>query len=468
MARPLSGVSALTAEYEMLPRGGTVLCAVSGGADSMCMLHYLRAHGAEGGYALCAAHYNHHIRGAESDRDAAFVARWCGENGVPLTTGEGDVVAEANRRGLGVEEMAREMRYAFLQKAAEETGAQVIATAHNADDNAETLLLHLVRGSGLQGLTGIPPRRGNLVRPLLTTPRAEIEAYLAEQGVAHVEDSTNADAVYARNRLRRDVMPVLRGLNPRLTESLSATVRLLRADNDYLNARAAQAATAARWAEDDLVIRARLVAEQPDPVAVRMVRHMLEQMGDGSGKCTAAHLTAVVDLARGDDPSALVNLPEGLMAQRVYDELLLTSSAYPSPPLTATNLDPDGVCAWEGAGWQIFCRPALCAVQPKRPDHFFLSRERIKGQLVVRARRAGDEIALPLRDTKSLKKLFIDGKVPRLERGLVPILADDDGPLAVAGFGPSMPHLAREGEAAVEVCIAENGSRPHEKDGSTC
>ena len=259
----LETIKALTTEYDMLPRGGTVLCAVSGGADSMCLLHLLHTWAGEGGFRVAAAHYNHNLRGAESDRDAAFVAEWCAGQDIPCVIGAGDVAHEARARGLGVEETARQMRYEFLRGAADAMGCGRIATAHSADDNLETLLLHLVRGAGLHGLAGIPPRRGVVVRPLLTTSRAEIVAYLEANGVAHVEDSSNTDEGYARNRIRRQVVPVLRQLNPRLTESAAETMGYLRTDNDYLNAQAAAACQNARWAEDDLVIEARYIAQLP-------------------------------------------------------------------------------------------------------------------------------------------------------------------------------------------------------------
>ena len=169
----LETIKALTTEYDMLPRGGTVLGAVSGGPDSMCLLHLLHTWAGEGGFRVAAAHYNHNLRGAESDRDAAFVAEWCAGQDIPCVIGAGDVAHEARARGLGVEETARQMRYEFLRGAADAMGCGRIATAHSADDNLETLLLHLVRGAGLHGLAGIPPRRGVVVRPLLTTSRAE-------------------------------------------------------------------------------------------------------------------------------------------------------------------------------------------------------------------------------------------------------------------------------------------------------
>ena len=148
----LETIKALTTEYDMLPRGGTVLCAVSGGADSMCLLHLLHTWAGEGGFRVAAAHYNHNLRGAESDRDAAFVAEWCAGQDIPCVIGAGDVAHEARARGLGVEETARQMRYEFLRGAADAMGCGRIATAHSADDNLETLLLHLVRGAGLHGL----------------------------------------------------------------------------------------------------------------------------------------------------------------------------------------------------------------------------------------------------------------------------------------------------------------------------
>ena len=263
----LENIPALAAEYDMLPRGETILCAVSGGADSRCLLHLLWSGQEEGGYHVAAAHFDHCLRGEESRRDAAFVADWCRERQIPCHLGEGDVAREAEESGEGVEAAARRLRYAFLEDTAQKIGAGRIATAHNADDNGETLLLHLVRGSGLQGLTGIPPRRGNLVRPLLTTLRADIADYLERHGVPHVEDSTNTDTRYSRNFLRHQVMPLLRELNPNLTAALSSAARTLRTDNDYLTAQAARAAAAARWAEDDLVIRAEILAGLPAALA---------------------------------------------------------------------------------------------------------------------------------------------------------------------------------------------------------
>lgn len=444
----LEQVKALTTEYDMFPRGGKVLCAVSGGADSMCLLHLAWSMAEEGGFQVAAAHYHHGMRGAAADADAAFVETFCKERNISCVVERGDVYGQAQRLGLGVEETGRQLRYEFLRRTAEELGCNRIATAHNADDNLETLLLHLVRGAGLHGLAGIPPRRGEIVRPLLTTSRLDIEAYLAEHGLTHVEDCTNADESYARNRIRRQVVPVLRQLNPRLTESAAETMGYLRSDNDYLNAQAAAACAHARWAEDDLVIEARYIAQLPAAIAPRAARRMLEMMGDGNTDCSAAHLKAIVDLATGEDPSAVAFLPHGRLVQRVYKDLLFTTQSEPLPPFSPTPLNLDGETVPEGTPWRCRCWATTCPAEGE-PGVLYLAREAVEGELVLRPRQTGDEIALPRRGgTKTVKKLFIDEKVPRRDRERVPVLADGAGVLAVAGFGADQSRLAQPGQPA--------------------
>lgn len=442
-------------QHHMFPRGSTVLCAVSGGADSIYLLE--RLHGARApcllDFTVVAAHYNHHLRGEESDRDEqfvrSFVSNWCGEEHitshlpgqegdyivppVKLIVGHGDVAAEAKRRKQGIEETAREMRYAFLYETARAVGADVIATAHTADDNLETLLLHLARGCGLQGLTGIPPRQGMLVRPMLTTTRREIEDYLRRYSLPHIEDSSNADETYSRNKMRRQVLPLLEQFNPALRENSVDTIRYLRADNDYLNAQAAELTAQASMSGGDVSIPAALIARAPDPLAVRAVRELLAKTAGGATDCTAAHLEAVVALCRGDNPSGEVHLPLGRAARRVYGTLRITDR--PPPPPLAAFAPVRGENPVPGTDWVL----------------------RLDGDpwlgLTVRPRQTGDEIVLPGRPRRTLKKLFIDKKIPRLERERVPVLADGDGVLAVAGLGGNTAH-PRTGTARAEFVRA--------------
>ena len=297
----------------------------------------------------------------------------------------------------------------------------------------------------------IPPRRGRLVRPLLATSRAEITAYLEAHGLSHVEDASNADPAFARNKLRHQVLPLLQALNPRLEEALGESIRRLRADNDYLNAQAAGMAREAAWADDDLVIRAQLVARAPDPIAVRIIRWMLLEMGEH--QFSAAHLQAVVDLARSSAPSGRVDLAHGLTAYRVYGDLLLTVQGEdPLPPFTPVPLALEGETSLPEAGWALTCRRAVTPAEaPQGGNHFFLDPARLSGPLVLRPRQTGDRLALPGRGEKTVKKLLIDGKVPRRLRERVPVLADGAGVVWLGGFGPHRDRLAAPGVEALEV-----------------
>lgn len=224
-------------ELNLLPRKGLILCALSGGGDSVALLHFLKSYG----FAVMAAHFDHGIR-PNSAEDAAFCRRFCAELGVECRVGTGRI----GERPGNLEANAREARYEFLHAVAAETGAAVIATAHTANDNLETVLLHLCRGCGLNGLGGIQPRRGNIVRPMLQTTRRGVEKYLEENGLEFVTDQTNLDDHYARNRIRHRVIPVLESINPKVVERAAEMTRLLREDEAALRILAAQTPEEAR------------------------------------------------------------------------------------------------------------------------------------------------------------------------------------------------------------------------------
>lgn len=452
---------------DMLPEGCTVLCAVSGGADSICLLHRLNALRMVRPFTLAAAHYNHHLRGAESDRDEAFVRRfvtgYCGAQRlctpegertappVELIVGGGDVAAQAKEGRTGLEETARAMRYNFLNETADRIGADFIATAHTADDNAETLLLHLLRGSGLRGLTGIQPVQGRLIRPLLAATRQTIERYLTLYSVPYVEDSSNGENIFLRNRLRHQVMPLLEELAPGFTERSRETLTTLRADEDYLIAQADKLAAQAVSQDGGLVISAGVIASAPDPLAVRAVRRLIGTVNDGDQDCGGAHLEAVVRLCRGSGPSAQVSLPWGLTARRVYDNLVLAPLARPEVP-QPVPLALEGETVYGETGWTVACRRTVCPEAPSADAHvFYLACGKVEGTLFLRSRRTGDVLRLPGRRARTLKKLMIDRKIPRLRRALLPVLADDAGVAAAAELGPDTDRLAAPGEAAFEI-----------------
>lgn len=413
-----------------------VLCAVSGGVDSMYLLCRLR----ELGYDVIAAHFDHRLRGEESERDARFVRDFCAENGIRCVVGSGDVAAYARENALGTEEAAREMRYAFLEKTAEELAAGCIATAHNANDNAETMLFHLARGSGLRGLGGIPPVRGNIVRPMLSVTRAEAEAYLAARGIPHVEDSTNAHDDYARNRIRHAVVPVLEQINAGFIENAARCAGQLRADEEYLSAMAAEhiarhgAASAALCA-------------LPQPIAARVV---MQLAGDN---LSSRHIEAVLHIAQN---GGAADIPGGRV-RRVNGALVF--GAAEKDPLPDREVTA-GQTLLPEAGLRLDCRFAVEAAGVYRPfTTFFFSSDKICGKIYVTARKAGDRMRPVGRGcTKSLKQLFAEAGVDAAERGAWPVVRDERGVLAVYGIGIDERACARPGEPdAVKIEFTRQG-----------
>lgn len=404
----------------LLPAGCTVLCAVSGGADSVCLLDLVRR---LGDVTVLCAHFDHGIRGAESARDAAFVEALCEEWGVPFFLGRGDVPAYAAENGLSIETAARELRYAFLERTAKEQGADVIATAHNLNDNAETILFRMARGTGLRGLAGIPARRGKIVRPLLQTPRRDIEEYLAAHNIPHVEDSTNAEPDAARNRVRRDVLPMLESVHPGAAAGIVRMSETLAEDEAFLASLAEE--RLARWGG---AIPAKELCALPRPVARRALARWL------GGELSRERFDALLRFAAlpGD---GVLELP----GRRIRRELgRLRPDEGNAPPLEERALLPGETLLYPGR-WQILCElcPAGTEIQTSF-NTFCFSYANICGKLTVASRAAGDTIVLRRRGgTRSVSKLLGEAGIPVSQRAAVPVLRDEAGPLAVYGVGQS-------------------------------
>lgn len=430
-------------KYDMLPREGIVLCAVSGGKDSMYLLEKLRALAPETGFALHCAHFDHRLRGTESDRDREFVRDYCATRGIPCHIGAGDVAAYAAAQGLGIEEAARILRYAFLEKTADEIGALRIATAHTADDNAETLLMNLTRGSGLKGLSGIPPVRGRVIRPLLTTTTAEILLWLEENGIPHVEDATNALEDARRNRVRHRIIPELRALNTGFDENLIRCQRLLREDEAYFDTLSAE--FLAKNAVSSGVLAADF-ATLPAPVSARVLARLVP------AGLSEVHIAAVRHLAAGDDPHARADLP-GLRAQRDYERLLFQTETPTALPLR--RILPGTVTALPEAGLEIHCEFInKCEEIHNSFNNFCFQSGSICGNILVKSRAEGEKIRLAGRNcTKTLKKLFSEARLNGEGKTLVPVIYDDEGPIAVYGFGIAERCLPQPGDSVLRLTI---------------
>ena len=471
----LEQMDLLIAQYALLPRGKRVLCAVSGGADSVCLLHRLYRLRFTLGIEVCAAHYNHQLRGEESDRDEVFTRQFvslcCGRDLCPtpgggrvelppveLVVGRGDVRSEARRQGKGLEETAREMRYAFLRQTARALGAHCIATAHNADDNAETVLLHLLRGAGARGMGGIAVVRGDLIRPLLTCSREEIEAYLRFYGLPHVEDSSNASDDYLRNRLRHHVLPALEEACPGARLRIGRSAAFLREDEAYLESQA-HARLGELWEQPGrLEIPAGAVGDAPDPVAVRCVRELVGHLVHGNDNCTAAHLQAVVALSRSREPGARTSLPGGLRVRREYEKLIFERSVRDQAAPLPVPLKMSGETRF--GAYQVLCQPETYQGQRQGRDAFYLSRV-TAGTLTLRTRQIGDELRIPGRRKKTLKKWMIDEKIPKLIRDRLPVL-DAGGQVAAAALlGADERFLPRQGEPCWHITVHSRASQRH-------
>lgn len=326
--------------------GQHVVCAVSGGADSIALLCLLRE--LEPTLHVSAAHFNHQLRGEESERDERFVRDFCAARAIPLQVGRGDVAAYAACSGRGLEESARILRYDFLNT----LEGDRIATAHHADDNAETMLLHLLRGSGLRGLCGIPPRRGRIIRPLLTVTRQELREYLRTRALPWVEDSSNQEDAALRNRLRHGIMPQLDALAPDFARRLSACAGLLREDEACLQAQAMQLLAQART--PDGALRCPVLLEAPVALRSRALRLWLADALPQD--LSQTHLRALLELLHHPQPAARCALPGGLTACRRYERLELLRPL-PTPDFPAQRVPPDATCVeLPTLGLRLYCR----------------------------------------------------------------------------------------------------------------
>ncbi len=398
-------------EQNLMAPGDTVICAVSGGADSVAMLFALYLLREKLGITLEAAHFNHNLRGEESLRDETFVRELCARYEIPLHVASGEI--HPGKKGL--EAAARDARYAFL-----ESLPGKIATAHTADDNAETILMHLVRGTGLKGLGGIAPRRGKLIRPMLGITRREVEDFLAEWHLPHVEDSTNETDTFLRNRLRHHVMPLLAAENPRIAENLSQMALRLREDEACLS----------QLSNYETLPEVETLRTLPSAVRSRMLERFLKE--NGVREPEDVHIAQAEALVFSDSPSASAAFPGGVTLSRQYGHLTANPTGEAFTPVTLTC--PGSA---EAAGIRITCEPAGELAQSEN-----LLTVCPVGKISIRPRQTGDKIRLS-GGSKSLKKLFIDRKIPAADRERIPVVCDETGILGVYSIGVNLDRAAQ-------------------------
>lgn len=455
-----------------LSRDCPVVVGVSGGPDSLCLLDLLQ----RAGYPLVVAHFDHGLR-PESAADARQVQALAEARGLPCEVGAADVSGHARSARLSLEAAARKLRYQFLFGVARARDAQAVAVGHTADDQAETVLLHLLRGSGLDGLAGMAPRtllpefdeRIPLVRPLLTWPRSATEQYCRERGLQPLVDQSNWSRAHLRNRVRHDLLPVLETYNPRIREVLARTARVLRGEAQIVESygRALFQTCLVEEAPGCLALSARLLSAAPPEAQRRVLREALTRLGrhDVGAEALERGLRCLNGRARQAQLG-------GGVALRVEGEWLWVMLPGVEPPrefwpqLAGTvSLPVPGVVRLAG-GWSL--RAAIESMEKAivhTPDvlqgwHVWLDADATGAQLTVRARRAGDRFQPLGMQTGSLKlsDYFINVKMPRRARDAWPLVCAGDRIAWLPGYVPAEPFRLRpESRGAVHLSLHREG-----------
>jgi tRNA(Ile)-lysidine synthase len=386
---------------------------------------------------------NHQMRPSAA-QDALFVEAVAHDLGISYISDSFDVPAYRRRHKLSPEDAARRVRYAFLRATAKRLEANHIAVGHTADDQAETVLLHLFRGSGLRGLCGIPPVRQPVIRPLIDVHRSEILDYLKTHRIAFREDPSNRQRRYARNRLRLDLLPALQqSYNPRLVDALCTTARLLADDEVALHGMARERFNTARLLAppDQVHVRTETITPLPPALQRRVLREALsEAMGSLQG-ITHTHLDAILALLRTTDGTKWLALPGGAVVERRYNVLLIYHEAPPAALYAAQAIVVPGVCKVDALGVTITSDLIPSVKAPASyptGDMAWLDAEKVGHNLYLRTRHRGDRFQ-PLGSPyiRKLKAFLIDAKIPRAERDRLPLLVTSAGIAWVAGVRPA-------------------------------
>jgi len=426
-------------KYNMIRDGDRVVVAVSGGPDSVCLLDILQELKDELGIELVVAHFDHGLRPGEDEAETKFVESLTAALNLPFETKKAG--PGMGQEGASLEERARHARYQFLEEVKEKFVSQKIAIGHNLNDQAETVLIRLLRGSGPSGLAGIPPcREEKIIRPLIEITRGQIKSYLELKGLPHMTDSSNLQACYLRNKIRLELLPRLREYQPRIVELLGRTADIMRNDEFWLATMAEE--WVERWAETrgDGEIRIPLssFAMLADALKNRVIRYAIKKTGGSLRRVSLRHIEAINQMAMGEKPQTRVNLPKGIIAKKVYDRLVFTGTKDTRSEDFFYLLDRPGTFDLTTLGRTILLaemeKAALSEMGTSRWCAY-LNADRLTYPLTIRNVRPGDKfVPLGMSGHKKLKDFFMDLKVPSEDRGQTPILFCRDIPIWVCGF----------------------------------
>lgn len=424
----LSKVEQTIERHALLASGDTVVAALSGGADSCALLSVLVQFAEKYRLTTVVAHFNHGLRGSFSDEDEAFCRNLAKRYGLAFAAEK--MSDPSVPRGMSPEDYFRRMRYLFLDRVAADVGASKIALGHQLQDQAETVLLNILRGSGLGGLKGIAPiRDGRYIRPLLDATRKEILAYLKERGLTYREDRSNESPVYLRNRVREEVIPLLREhYNPRIEQNLARMAQILRRDDDFIEAslEEATAGSAVRQVKEGVSFSVTFFRSLHASLRFRLIKTLLERTAGPEAGFSFAHIAAVADLALAPGPSGSIALPGGLCARREYETVVIGPALSGLVPDYAYPVAIPGTVDVKERGITLSFRKERAGAMPlPAGSSWCFDADKIRDPLTLRNRRPGDRFEpLGTKGSQKVKKLLIDRKIPRIRRQGVALLAD--------------------------------------------
>jgi len=446
-------------QHRMFRRGDTIVVGVSGGPDSLCLLHALNQLREELGVALHVGHVEHGVRGEESRADAAYVENLTRDWQLPVSVEYADVPVYAAQHKLAIEEAARRVRYSFLGQVAHELGAGCIAVGHNADDHVETILMHWMRGSGLGGLRGILPVQilgaeawwsgpaVKLVRPLLEVPRNEIEVYCQQHGLEPRFDRSNLDLTYHRNRIRHELIPHLESFNPRIRDVLRRSARVIADDYDCLRIQGLQAwESLARESEGTVTFPLKPWLKLHPSLQRQLLREAIHRLRNSLRDIDWIHVEQARMGVEQKAAGARITLPQGLWLFKGYDEFVIGETRpWPDLPLLTEQelrLNIPGTTSLPKSNWQLRAKIMNRAEMPEvaleneDPWQAYLDLERTGRSLILRGRRAGDHFQ-PLGmggKGKMLNDFMINAKIPQHIRDYLPLVVSPQHIVWVAGW----------------------------------
>lgn len=425
-------------KYNMLRQGDWVIVGVSGGADSVALLHILTRLKEELDLCLKVVHVHHGLRGEEADHDAKFVEMLCKKWNIAYKRYQYDVAGFAKEQRIGIEEAGRRLRYEAFEKELEKLGKGKIAVAHNQNDQAETVLMRLCRGSGLKGLCGIAPVRGNIIRPLLFCSRQEIEAYCHQNTLDYCTDDTNFQDAYTRNKIRIHLLPWLENqLNTKAVEHIAATSMVVAEEEAYLEtvAQAYYEKALVVQQGDSLVLKIQALLDMPGVMCNRVLRKALQEVGGSLENVTQEHIGQLEGLLRKTTGKRL-SLPSDVSAVIQYENLCLflhksdkkTDYFYELSPEKTTfikEVNKTVLCSYNAEKKQGNSLPLYTKV---------FDYDKIKNMLCCRSRRPSDVISIEGGHSKKLKNFLIDAKIPASLRQNIPLIASGNEILWVVGY----------------------------------